>query len=178
MLKRNALSEITNVSISRRSSTKPSFSTTKSNDTSTGSNNTDAINPRFRSQSPDNFVEDEGFETAKAQIRRSNAVKAKDKGKAIAVVASGRLLAGRTKTLGRDMEKEQLDRNQLHKEHRAVCLPKTCLVPPPISKKKQHFLVSKQHAMPWDVMAQQRAYFSDVDAFKLLEEEVSDSELD
>ncbi|PIA44922.1 hypothetical protein AQUCO_01700476v1 [Aquilegia coerulea] len=177
MIKRKAaLSDITNVFITR--STKPSFSTTKSNDTSTGSNNTDAINPRFRAQSPDTFVEDERFEAAKAQIRRSSAVKAKDKGKANAVVASGRLLTGRTKTVGCGMEKKQLDRNQLHKEHRGVCLPRTCLVPPPRSKKKQCFLASKQHAMPWDVMAQQRAYFSDIDAFKLQEEEVSESELD
>ncbi|XP_058110555.1 uncharacterized protein LOC131253540 isoform X3 [Magnolia sinica] len=157
-----------------KSSSRP-VGSLSSSDTSIGSSNAleqlqqCPTNPEPDSSRASENVEWEDFEQLKIYNRRS--IQGKNKGKAVAAaVPSSCPPARRIRSLG----------NRL-KSHDDVDLSKTLSVPRPKSKKKRRHSMPEDpavHVLSQDFIDKQRAYFAEIDAFELQEEEVSESEME
>ncbi|KAL5712610.1 hypothetical protein ACHQM5_014764 [Ranunculus cassubicifolius] len=158
-----ALANITNLI-----TTKPSRSA------STGSNNPDAINPSSR------FQFHNSLDIIGVHWRKPYEVKLKEKRKAVAAESCCGETPRRTKTIiGGEMDKEQRDRTNLNNERSGAHLPRSFKPLLLEGEKSPRSFGSKQHGMSQDFICKQRAYFSEIDAFELPEEEVvSESELE
>ncbi|KAK9159242.1 hypothetical protein Scep_005816 [Stephania cephalantha] len=84
--------------------------------------------------------------------------------------------AGRIRNIGDVLITEQGDTTKLKKGRNDAFHFNTN--PHAKNKKKCLFSTPEQHTLPQDFIDKQRAYFAEVDAFELLEEEASENEME
>ncbi|XP_068644639.1 uncharacterized protein [Aristolochia californica] len=144
-------------------------------ETSTGSNA--GLNPDnaliltdFQSKSVKDDVCGKGPENITGVNRETQEKRRKDKGKAVIdSIPSSCPPIGRTKNFSGRVDKLMKNSEDgLPKEHH---------VSPPKRKKKRRYSVG-EYILPQDFIDKQRAYFAEIDAFELAEEDVSLSELE